>query len=150
MAYGVKIFEIMGRHPLVVSATATVYSALGKMLKSKSGFVLVVDKSKNLIGMLTEGTLLKDVLYKCKDPKKLKVKDVMIRKIITISPEKDINEAMKMFEKKKIRKLPVVDGSGKLVGVVTVEMIANVDKGLMDVMIEKLKMLKPSFRIGGK
>jgi CBS domain-containing protein len=49
----------------------------------------------------------------------LKVKDIMTRKIITVSPETEVVNAAKILLEKGINGLPVIDASGKLVGVLT-------------------------------
>lgn len=50
---------------------------------------------------------------------KSKVKDVMTKKVVTISPDAPILEAAHLMEKKDISRLPVVDKNGKLVGIIT-------------------------------
>ena len=50
---------------------------------------------------------------------KLKVKDVMSQKVITVPPTEDVVFAFEKLMKHKISSLPVVDDDGKLVGIVT-------------------------------
>ncbi|HII84525.1 MAG TPA: CBS domain-containing protein [Methanobacterium subterraneum] len=50
---------------------------------------------------------------------KLKVKDVMSQTVITVPPTEDVIFAFEKLMKYKISSLPVVDGNGKLVGIVT-------------------------------
>ncbi len=45
------------------------------------------------------------------------VKDIMTKDIITVSPETEIVDAAKLLLEKRINGLPVIDGSGKLVGI---------------------------------
>ena len=47
----------------------------------------------------------------------LKVKDIMTRELITVSPQTEITSAAKILLEKRINGLPVVDDSGKLVGI---------------------------------
>jgi CBS-domain-containing membrane protein len=47
----------------------------------------------------------------------LKVKDIMTREIITVSPETEIAKAAKILLEKRINGLPVIDASGSLVGI---------------------------------
>lgn len=49
--------------------------------------------------------------------KSIKVADYMTRRLITISPEMSVNEAIRVFLENKISGAPVVDESGRLVGV---------------------------------
>ena len=54
---------------------------LGKMLKKKTGFAAVVERGNKFVGLVTEGTLLRDVLYKCKNPKKLKTNKEAVKAV---------------------------------------------------------------------
>jgi len=47
----------------------------------------------------------------------LKVKDIMTRDLITVSPEMEIVHAAKLLLEKRISGVPVVDGTGKMVGI---------------------------------
>ena len=47
----------------------------------------------------------------------LKVKDIMTKELITVSPATEINSAAKILLEKRINGLPVIDDSGKLVGI---------------------------------
>jgi CBS domain-containing protein len=49
----------------------------------------------------------------------MKVSDVMTRKVVSISPSAKISEAIKLMLKHKISGLPVVDGKGRPVGILT-------------------------------
>lgn len=48
-----------------------------------------------------------------------RVEDIMTKKVITIFPEADINEAAQLMGEHNINRLPVVDKKGKLVGIIT-------------------------------
>ena len=47
----------------------------------------------------------------------LKVKDIMTRDLITVSPEMEIAHAAKLLLEKRINGVPVVGGTGKMVGI---------------------------------
>ncbi|CAB3288271.1 Putative signal transduction protein with CBS domains [Methanocaldococcus lauensis] len=50
---------------------------------------------------------------------KTKVKDVMTKNVIVVKPEMTINDAAKLMVEHKIKRLPVVDDEGNLVGIIT-------------------------------
>jgi len=50
---------------------------------------------------------------------KSKVKDVMTKKVVTITPDASILEAAHLMEKKDISRLPVIGENGKLIGIIT-------------------------------
>jgi magnesium transporter len=81
--------------------------------------IYVVDKSRRLLGMLTLRQLL---LSKPND----RVGDVMITNVITVLPELDQEEAAKILAKYDLHTLPVVDQSGKMLGVITSDDIIDV------------------------
>jgi len=56
------------------------------------------------------------------------IKDIMTRKVITVSPEMDIHKLAKLFMKRNISGAPVVDKNGKLLGVVKEEGLIFQDK----------------------
>jgi len=47
------------------------------------------------------------------------VKDVMTARVVTISPQKSLREAAHLMHEKRIRRLPVVDDQGQVVGMLT-------------------------------
>ena len=118
MTYNILAREVMTLKPVTTSPEKTVYLTLKKMVKYNVGSILVVDKKNNLLGVFTEKDIMKRILLAGKDPKKTKIKDVMTKRVITIGPWEDISEIITLFNEKKIRRIPVVDGK-KLVGVIS-------------------------------
>ena len=88
---------------------------------------LPVLEGKTLVGILSERDLFRSSLLealgheptKTRDVMKaIRIQDIMIRKLITVSPEADIKEAVELMLKHKIGCVPVVAG-GELLGLVT-------------------------------
>ena len=88
---------------------------------------LPVLEGKTLVGILSERDLFRSSLLealgheptKTRDVMKaIRIQDIMIRKLITVSPEADIKEAVELMLKYKIGCVPVVAG-GELLGLVT-------------------------------
>ena len=78
----------------------------------------VVNEKDQLVGMISEGDCLKQVVkgkYHNLPDEKTTVADHMVRDVITIEPDKDIFDAAHQFLDKRIRRFPVLD-KGKLVG----------------------------------
>ncbi|MBS7608829.1 CBS domain-containing protein, partial [Candidatus Bathyarchaeota archaeon] len=71
-----------------------------------------------VVGVLTERDVLKRVVDEGRNPDKTLVKEVMSKPPITINPDADLEDAIELMFKHKIKKLPVVE-NGKLVGLVT-------------------------------
>jgi CBS domain-containing protein len=91
----------------------------GQILKAVDiGCIIVVDEKDNLAGILTERDIVQKVVAKGLDPDKTMVKDIMSRDVITVDKQKSIEDAVRIMDQKKIKKLPVID-NGKLIGIVT-------------------------------
>jgi CBS domain-containing protein len=62
----------------------------------------------------------------------MKAKDIMIRDVVTISPDMDIEELCDLMQMHNIKGVPVVDGEGRLIGIVTQDDIVYGRMGLED------------------
>lgn len=113
----VKVKQLMSKNPYSVSTEKSLHDAT-RLMSAKNISCLVITEKGKPIGVLTERDLIKKVLAPDKDIDKLKIKDVMTKNVITISPEDDFVDVNKKMKSRHIRHLPVVD-EGKLVGVMT-------------------------------
>jgi len=113
-----KIENVMVVDVITVEAEATVREAVELMNRNEIGCLVVVDDEEKPVGIVTERDLLKRVLANRKDPVRAKVKDIMSKPLVTGTPHMDIEDAVRLMFKHKIKKLPVVE-DGRLVGLVT-------------------------------
>jgi len=109
--------DVMVDEVITVGANATVQKAVRLMNKHEIGCLVVVINGKP-VGIITERDMLKRVLAKSLDPEKIKVSDIMSAPLIVGKPEMEIENALKLMFKTKIKKLPVVHRR-KLIGLVT-------------------------------
>jgi CBS domain-containing protein len=72
-------------------------------------------------GILTDRDIVAKVLAQGKEPKTMGAGEIMRAPVVTISEDKDIIDATKLMANHAIRRLPVVDTSGKLVGIITLD-----------------------------
>ncbi|RLG41424.1 MAG: IMP dehydrogenase [Thermoproteota archaeon] len=113
MAKAVKRAEsFIIREVVTVSPEDTVDKAQQIMKEMKISGLPVVEGSR-LVGIITR----RDVYFA--EDGNLRVKDVMTKDVITVSPSISPDEARKIMSTYKIEKLPVVDDSGSLVGLIT-------------------------------
>ena len=112
-----RIKDFMVKDVIDVGAGATVWEAVGLMNKHEIGCLIVTKRSKP-VGIVTERDMLKRVLAKLKDPRKVKVKEIMSNPLVTVSPKTDIRDAAGIMLRRRIKKLPVVE-NGCLIGLVT-------------------------------
>ena len=100
--------------PVTIDVEATVGDALRLMARNHIGGIPVVDPDHRLIGIVTNRDL------RFQDNLDTPVKEVMTSEnLITVGPKTTIPEATEVLRKNRIEKLPVVDGTGRLAGLIT-------------------------------
>jgi CBS domain-containing protein len=102
-----------------VEADNTVISALRVMANRGIGAVLVTDNGA-LAGIFSERDYARKVVLQGKDSATTPVRDIMTSKLIHVTPEMTVDQAMQLMSDKRIRHLPVLDTAGSLVGVVSI------------------------------
>jgi len=112
-----NVEDVMVEEVVTVEADATVQEAVDLMNKHEIGCLIVVLRGRP-VGIITERDMLKRVLAKSIDPEKIKVSEIMSVPLIMGKPEMEVEDAVKLMFKNKIKKLPVVQ-RGRLIGLVT-------------------------------
>ncbi len=107
-AENVMIFD-----PITIGLEATVAEAISLMTEYKIGGIPVIDKSGILKGIVTNRDL------RFENNKSKKITEVMTTDLITTNHQTDLQAAARILQKHKIEKLPMVDESGKLIGLIT-------------------------------
>jgi predicted transcriptional regulator len=100
---------------------ATVLDAAKYMTDMNVGSVIITDGKNKPVGILTDRDIVTKVIANEKEPKSVKVKDIMTSPVTTINVEKDIIDATRLMAEHWIRRLPVVDQTGKVVGVMSLD-----------------------------
>lgn len=119
-----RIRDIMAEELTTVPASSTVSNAAMKMRDGKIGDVLVVDDRRHVTGILTDRDIVVRALAEHADPDTTRVGDVCSSEVVTIDPDEDVHEAVKLLRHYSIRRLPVVD-DGALVGIVSMGDLAR-------------------------
>jgi len=125
-----KIKEVM-RPVRTIAPNSNIKEAAKLMTKYSIGSLVVVEEdkknphSKKVLGILTERDVLMKVVAEGKSSEKVSVEEIMTFKLITISPDAYIDDAVFLMMQHKIKKLPVLDGD-TLVGIITsTDIVAN-------------------------
>ncbi|HJN44976.1 MAG: hypothetical protein CL477_07340 [Acidobacteria bacterium] len=112
--------DIMARSEATLSPDSDIYDALARLLKSKLTGAPVVDGDGSLLGMLTERDCLKVLMGGALDGlPRGKVSDYMTTPVESITPTAGLYDIAHIFLTRSFRKLPVVDGDGRVVGQVS-------------------------------
>ena len=108
----IKIRSIMTEDVITISKNSSVIEA-AKLIVSKSVSSLAVIDNNKPVAMVSENDIIKGMVSG-----KTKVKDIMSREFMVISPLTRFSEIIKTLKEKKIKRFPVVENE-KLVGLIT-------------------------------
>jgi len=114
---GQKIQELMTSNPTTVTGDATVVEAAKVMKKEDAGIVPIVDGDR-VVGVITDRDIAIQVVAAGKDPQSTKVRDVASQNVVTVDPQQELDEALRLMAQHQVRRLPVVEEDGRLVGIV--------------------------------
>ena len=115
-----KINDIMTANPSFVTPDATIREAAQVMKRESVGIVPVIQSSgdRTLIGVVTD----RDIAIRCvaegKDAS-CRVREAMSEDLATCTPNDDVSDAMQTMSREKVRRIPIVDERGSLVGIVS-------------------------------
>jgi CBS domain-containing protein len=121
MAEGIR--EVMTANPRALESGSNVMEAARLLRDEDTGIVPVVEGDK-LIGTVTDRDIAIRVVAEGKDPEKTTVGEIASRELVTIDPQQDLDEALRLMARHQVRRLPVVEEDGKLVGIVAQRDIA--------------------------
>ena len=85
---------------------------------------LPVGENDKLIGMVTDRDLVVRALGGHDDPLQLTARDVMTEPIVFCTANEELEDAVRIMERKQIRRLPVIDENRRMVGMLTLGDVA--------------------------
>ena len=109
-AKGTKVFSI--------TSDITVYEALKAMGERNIGALLVIE-DQQLMGIISERDYARKIILKGKSSHDTLVKEIMTEKVISISPEDNIDKCMELMSERHIRHLPVIK-DGIVTGIISI------------------------------
>jgi CBS-domain-containing membrane protein len=122
--------EVMNHEVTTCRPDATLESAAMLMWNGDCGTVAIVDDENKVIGIITDRDICMAVALQHKTASEIQVQEVMSRQLFTCHPENDIMNALKTMSFQKVRRLPVINDSGQLEGIISIEdIIARADRG---------------------
>ena len=121
---GKRISDVMTSNPCAIDADKSV-SYAAKMMKDEDvGFAPIVEGDK-LIGTVTDRDIAMKVVAEGRDPQSTTVREIASTNLVTIDPRQDLDDALRLMASNQVRRLPVVEEDGRLVGVVAQKDVAE-------------------------
>lgn len=112
-----RVQDVMSKDPTACGPTTNLAAAAEVMWTHDCGSVPVLDDAGAVIGIATDRDMFIALGTRNQRPADLTVRDVMTSPAVTCRPTDDVESALSAMKKRQIRRLPVVDSNGELVGV---------------------------------
>jgi CBS domain-containing protein len=110
-----SVRDAMTENPRSIGASASVVEAARLMREQHIGSLPITD-DEQLVGMITDRDITTRVVAEAADLR-TSVGDVYSRDLVSVEPDKDLDEALQLMARHQVRRLPVVE-NGRLVGIV--------------------------------
>lgn len=114
-----KVRDIMVRSPKSAHLDTFLATAVDTMWAYDCGALPVVDDEYEVVGFITDRDIALTLGTRNQLASEVLVREVMSKKLYTCAPTDDIHAALTAMEKGKVRRLPVINPDGKLVGLIT-------------------------------
>ena len=108
-----------GSHVWSVGGSATVLQGALLMREHRVGCLVVLDQDR-VTGIFTERDILERVVAEARDPARTSVAEVMTEEVFCCTPATPLAEARSVMRDRRLRHLPVMDGEGRLIGLVSI------------------------------
>lgn len=116
--------EICNREVVIAKKALSVVDAAQLMRKHHVGDLVVVEERngrRHPVGIVTDRDIVVEVVAAGVNPDALKVGDIMGPEVATVRESEGLFEALRYMRDKGVRRMPVVDRDGGLVGILTLD-----------------------------
>ena len=114
-----EILEIKGAHVHTIRPDRTVLDAVALLVQHGIGALLVRDAGGAVLGIISERDVLRVCRQQSRELATVRVGDVMTRELVICVPDDDVDYAMGIVTKNRVRHLPVMDGD-RVAGMISI------------------------------
>jgi len=145
-----KVSEVMTRNPACCTPDTNLQQCACMMVEYDCGAIPVIDgESGKPIGIVTDRDITVRAVANCKNPLELAARDCMTAPVCTISEDASLDECLDLLEEKQIRRMLVVDGTGKCTGIVAAaDLVEHASKRKAGELLQKVSQ-PASVPVGG-
>ncbi|WP_417666438.1 CBS domain-containing protein [Pseudidiomarina sp.] len=119
-----KVKTYMSPDVRTIKSKETLQDAAKLMLEADCGALPVLNEKRQLVGMLTDRDIALAGFRKGQPLKEISVADAMSKKAFSINADDQLTVAEELMQKEQIRRLPVLDSSQHLIGILSLSDIA--------------------------
>ncbi len=120
-----KVKDAMHRHAFSVHPNASI-SAISETMRIHDVGAIPIVEDDRLAGIITDRDIVIRAFFNGRNPSELKARDIMTKRVISCRDNENLQNAVQMMEKNKIRRLPVVDENDLLIGMLSLGDVAHV------------------------
>ncbi|MGH8160305.1 MAG: CBS domain-containing protein [Rhodanobacter sp.] len=131
------LLESKGSTIFSIAPEAPVLEAIKRMAEHRVGALLVM-RDERLIGVVSERDYARKVILQGRSSSQTAVSDIMSSEPVTVGPDTDVFDCMRLCTDSRIRHLPVVQGNA-VVGVIS---IGDLVKAVIDAQAEQIEHLQ--------
>jgi CBS domain-containing protein len=113
-----KVRDAMIAEPPALEASATAQQA-GELFDRPEVRAVLVIEGGRLTGIVTRKTLVREIVARGRDPRTTLLGEVAEVPMFTLDPDLELDDAFRALEEQDLDRAPVVEGDGRLVGVLS-------------------------------
>ncbi len=142
MKTGYKVVDAMTTRPIVAEEFMSIQECACLMKKHGIGSLLIKARGK-VKSLVTEKDIIHKAIVNALDVRQTPIGEIADKIRVTISPNRDIVEALNVMRENDVRHLPVMD-SGKIMGFITMKDILKIEPQLFELIAEKFELREES------
>jgi CBS domain-containing protein len=130
-----NVQEIMTTAVECCTPADTARQAASCMREADSGVVPVIASKDDprVVGVVTDRDLCMDVVAAGRNPSEFRVEECMTRQVVTCRPDDDLEKVSDLMAEKQIRRIPVINEKGAILGIVSMADVAHSPRSAAEV-----------------
>ena len=146
METDLSVSDVMSRKLITADASET-GDRLARTMADTGVGCIIITADNHPVGIVTERDMVVKLISKNAQPSKVKAGDIMSTPLITIPPDKSVELALREMARRRIRRLPVVQGK-KLIGLVSDSDLLSVSSELSEILRDVIRQNNPEGDMG--
>jgi CBS domain-containing protein len=116
----VKVQELMTRQAEACEPATDLAAVAMIMWRQDCGVVPIIDDERRVIGIITDRDICMAVATRHRSAEEINAGQVMSGHVFIVRPNDDVRAALEVMRRERVRRLPVVDGTGRLQGMLSI------------------------------
>ena len=123
-----RINDFMCQDVCFVKPDCKIYDVARIMNENHVGCIPICNEEKNVVGVLTDRDIVLRSVACDKNARTTPVSEIMTTNVYTCKSEQDIEDAQYLMEQNQVRRIPIVDNTNKMVGILSTGDLAHNNK----------------------